>query len=51
MVTEEERDYMYRVYARDPRARINLGIRRRLAPLLNNNRRKIELIHAILFCE
>ncbi|HET9378273.1 MAG TPA: maltose alpha-D-glucosyltransferase [Chthoniobacterales bacterium] len=49
MVTEEERDYMYRVYARDPRARINLGIRRRLAPLLNNNRRKIELIHAILF--
>jgi len=49
MVTEEERDYMYRVYARDPRARINLGIRRRLAPLLNNNRRKLELIHAILF--
>ncbi|HXO98452.1 MAG TPA: maltose alpha-D-glucosyltransferase, partial [Chthoniobacterales bacterium] len=49
MVTEEERDYMYRVYARDPRARINLGIRRRLAPLLSNNRRKLELIHAILF--
>jgi maltose alpha-D-glucosyltransferase/alpha-amylase len=49
MVTEEERDYMYRVYARDPRARINLGIRRRLAPLLGNNRRKLELIHAILF--
>jgi maltose alpha-D-glucosyltransferase/alpha-amylase len=48
MVTEEERDYMYRVYARDPRARINLGIRRRLAPLLGNNRRKLELIHAIL---
>jgi maltose alpha-D-glucosyltransferase/alpha-amylase len=49
MVTEEERDYMYRVYARDPRARLNLGIRRRLAPLLSNNRRKLELIHAILF--
>jgi maltose alpha-D-glucosyltransferase / alpha-amylase len=49
MVTDEERDYMYRVYARDPQARINLGIRRRLAPLLNNNRRRIELIYAILF--
>jgi maltose alpha-D-glucosyltransferase/alpha-amylase len=49
MVTDEERDYMYRVYARDPRARINLGIRRRLAPLLNNNRRKIELMNIILF--
>src|SRR3984893_18631768 len=49
MVTEEERDYMYRVYARDPRARINLGIRRRLAPLLGNNRRKLELIHSLLF--
>ncbi len=49
MVTEEERDFMYRVYARDPRSRINLGIRRRLAPLLGNNRRKLELIHAILF--
>jgi maltose alpha-D-glucosyltransferase/alpha-amylase len=49
MVTEEERDYMYRVYARDPRSRINLGIRRRLAPLLNNNRRKIELMHSLLF--
>src|SRR6516225_2425244 len=48
MVTEEERDYMYRIYARDPRARLNLGIRRRLAPLLGNNRRKLELIHAIL---
>ncbi|MBV9490376.1 MAG: maltose alpha-D-glucosyltransferase [Verrucomicrobia bacterium] len=48
MVTEEERDYMYRVYARDPRARINLGIRRRLAPLLGNNRRKLELVHGIL---
>ncbi len=49
MVTDEERDYMYRMYARDPRARINLGIRRRLAPLLNNNRRKIELMHFLLF--
>lgn len=49
MVTDEERDYMYRVYATDPRARINLGIRRRLAPLLGNNRRKIELINILLF--
>jgi len=49
MVTDEERDYMYRVYARDPHARINLGIRRRLAPLLNNSRRQIELIYMILF--
>jgi maltose alpha-D-glucosyltransferase/alpha-amylase len=49
MVTEEERDYMYRVYAKDSRARINLGIRRRLAPLLGNNRRKLELIHSLLF--
>ncbi|HEY2762024.1 MAG TPA: alpha-glucosidase C-terminal domain-containing protein, partial [Pirellulales bacterium] len=49
MVTDEERDYMYRVYAHDPQARINLGIRRRLAPLLNNNRRSIELLHGLLF--
>jgi maltose alpha-D-glucosyltransferase/alpha-amylase len=49
MVTDEERDYMWRVYASDPAARINLGIRRRLAPLLDNNRRKIELMNAILF--
>ncbi|MDP3028524.1 MAG: maltose alpha-D-glucosyltransferase [Deltaproteobacteria bacterium] len=49
MVTDEERDYMYRVYARDPRARINLGIRRRLAPLVGNNRRKIELMNILLF--
>ena len=49
MVTEEERDVMYRAYAKDDRARINLGIRRRLAPLLNNNRRRIELLHALLF--
>jgi maltose alpha-D-glucosyltransferase/alpha-amylase len=49
MVTDEERDYMYRAYARDPKARINLGIRRRLAPLLENNRRKIELLNFLLF--
>jgi maltose alpha-D-glucosyltransferase/alpha-amylase len=49
MVTDEERDYMYRVYASDPRARINLGIRRRLAPLLENNRRKIELMNVLFF--
>lgn len=49
MVTDEERDYMYRVYAIDPQARINLGIRRRLAPLLGNHRRRIELLHALLF--
>jgi maltose alpha-D-glucosyltransferase / alpha-amylase len=49
MVTDEERDYMYRVYARDARARINLGIRRRLAPLLGNDRRRIELMNALLF--
>ncbi|HXY30729.1 MAG TPA: maltose alpha-D-glucosyltransferase, partial [Gemmatimonadaceae bacterium] len=48
MVTDEERDYMYREYARDPRARINLGIRRRLAPLLDNGRRQIELMNALL---
>ncbi len=49
MVTDEERDYMYRVYADDPRARINLGIRRRLAPLLGNHRRRIELMNGLLF--
>ncbi len=49
MVTDEERDYMYRVYARDPQMRINLGIRRRLAPLLGNNRRRIELMNGLLF--
>jgi len=49
MVTDEDRDYMYRVYAQDPRARINLGIRRRLAPLMGNNRRKIELMNSLLF--
>jgi len=49
MVTDEERDYMYKVYARDPKARINLGIRHRLAPLLDNSRRKIELLNSLLF--
>jgi maltose alpha-D-glucosyltransferase / alpha-amylase len=49
MVTDEERDYMYRAYAFDPRARINLGIRRRLAPLMGNSRRRIELMNGLLF--
>ncbi|HEX9237120.1 MAG TPA: maltose alpha-D-glucosyltransferase, partial [Actinomycetota bacterium] len=49
MVTDEERDYMYRMYAGDPQARINLGIRRRLAPLLGNDRRLIELMNGLLF--
>ena len=49
MVSDEERDYMYRVYARDPTARINLGIRRRLAPLLGNDRKRIELMTVLLF--
>jgi maltose alpha-D-glucosyltransferase/alpha-amylase len=49
MVTDEERDYMYRVYAHDPQMRINLGIRRRLAPLMANNRRRIELLNGLLF--
>ncbi len=49
MVTDEERDYMYRVYAQDPRMRINLGIRRRLFPLLGNHRRRTELANALLF--
>ncbi len=48
MVTEEEKDYLFKAYARDPHSKHNLGIRRRLAPLLNNDRRKIELLHAIL---
>lgn len=48
MVTDEERDYMYRIYAKDTAARINLGIRRRLAPLLGNHRRKIELMNVLL---
>ena len=49
MVTDEERDYMYNEYAKDPRMKLNLGIRRRLAPLLENNRDQIELFHAMLF--
>jgi maltose alpha-D-glucosyltransferase/alpha-amylase len=49
MVTDEERDYMYKEYARDPRMKLNLGIRRRLAPLLENSRDEIELFHAMLF--
>ncbi len=48
MVTDEERDYLVKAYARERRARINLGIRRRLAPLLNNNRRRLELMTALL---
>jgi maltose alpha-D-glucosyltransferase/alpha-amylase len=49
MVTDEERDYMYSEYAKDPRMKLNLGIRRRLAPLLDKGRDEIELMHAILF--
>ncbi len=49
MVTDDERDYMYNEYAKDPRMKLNLGIRRRLAPLLDNGRDEIELMHAILF--
>src|SRR5690348_13306353 len=49
MVTDEERDYMYSEYAKDPRMKLNLGIRRRLVPLLDNNRDEVELMHAILF--
>ena len=49
MVTDEERDYMYAEYAMDPRMKLNLGIRRRLAPLLDGGRDEIELMHAILF--
>src|SRR5919106_4615410 len=49
MVTDEERDYMYTEYAKDPRMRLNLGIRRRLAPLLDNGRDEMELMKAILF--
>jgi maltose alpha-D-glucosyltransferase/alpha-amylase len=49
MVTDEERDYMYQAYATDPQMRINVGIRRRLAPLLENSRRRIELLHSLLF--
>ena len=49
MVTDEERDYMYMAYSTDPQMRINVGIRRRLAPLMDNNRRRIELLNSLLF--
>ncbi len=49
MVTNDERDYMYLAYSADSRMRVNLGIRRRLAPLLDNNRRRIELLNSLLF--
>jgi maltose alpha-D-glucosyltransferase/alpha-amylase len=49
MVTDEERDYMYLAYSLDPQARLNLGIRRRLAPLVGNSRRRIELLNSLLF--
>ena len=49
MVTDEERDYMYNEYAKDPRMKLNVGIRRRLAPLLENSRDQMELFHAMLF--
>lgn len=49
MVTEEEKDYLFKAYATDSHTKHNVGIRRRLAPLLNNDRRKIELLHTILF--
>ena len=49
MVTDDERDYMYTEYAHDPRMRVNIGIRRRLAPLLDNSRRRQELLHSLLF--
>ncbi len=49
MVTDEERDYMWAEYARDPRMKLNLGIRRRLAPLLDNGRRRMELLNSLLF--
>jgi maltose alpha-D-glucosyltransferase / alpha-amylase len=48
MVTDDERDYMYFAYSSDPRMRINVGIRRRLAPLVDNNRRRIELLNSLL---
>ena len=49
MVTDEERDYLWRFYASETRARINVGIRRRLSPLLEGDRRKVELLHSLLF--
>ncbi|KJS01349.1 MAG: alpha-amylase [Desulfobulbaceae bacterium BRH_c16a] len=49
MVTDAERDYMYREYAKDSRMRLNIGIRRRLAPLIDNSRRRMELLNSLLF--
>jgi maltose alpha-D-glucosyltransferase/alpha-amylase len=49
MVTDEDRDYMWNEYAKDPRMKLNIGIRRRLAPLVENDRRVMELFHAMLF--
>jgi len=49
MCTDPERDYMYYAYAQDPLMKLNIGIRRRLAPLLENDRRKTELLHSLLF--
>jgi len=49
MVTDEERDFMYTEYAKDARMRINVGIRRRLAPLVDNSRRRMELLNSLLF--
>ena len=49
MVTDEERDYMYQAYATDPMMRLNVGIRRRLAPLMDNSRRRVELMNVLLF--
>lgn len=49
MVSEEEKDYLFKAYAPENKTKINIGIRRRLAPLMNNDRRKIELLHILLF--
>ena len=49
MVSEEEKDYLFKAFAPDKKTKFNVGIRRRLAPMMNNDRRKIELLHALLF--
>jgi maltose alpha-D-glucosyltransferase/alpha-amylase len=49
MVSDDDRDYMHREYSKDPRMRLNMGIRRRLAPLMDNGRRHIELLYSLLF--
>ncbi len=49
MVTNDERDYMYLAYSQDPRMKLNVGIRRRLAPLVDNSRRRMELLNSLLF--